>query len=89
MVARALVGVQQEVLAKHGYAGEQGFAQASPNPSPNPNPNPNPDRDPSANASPNANPVPHPTPNPDQANVCLMQHAADAVVSASVAPRDH
>ena len=46
MVARALVGVQQEVLAKHGYAGEQGFAQA---------------------------------------NVCLMQHAADAVVSASVA----
>ena len=46
MVARALIGVQQEVLEQHGYKGEQGFAQA---------------------------------------NVCLMQHAADAVVSASVA----
>ena len=46
MVARALLGVQMEVLAKQGFAGDAGFARA---------------------------------------NVCLMEHAGDAIVTASVA----
>ena len=46
MVARALVGVQIDVCAKHGFSGDAGYAQAQ---------------------------------------VCLMEHAADAVVTASVA----
>lgn len=46
MVARALVDVQLEVVAKHGFAGDAGYAQAQ---------------------------------------VCLMEHASDAVVTASVA----
>jgi len=45
-VARALVGVQKDVMASNGFAGDAGFAQA---------------------------------------NVCLMEHAGDAVVTASVA----
>lgn len=45
-VARALVGVQKDVMASKGFAGDAGFAQA---------------------------------------NVCLMEHAGDAVVTASVA----
>lgn len=46
MVGRALVNVQAEVVARHGYAGDAGYAQAQ---------------------------------------VCLMEHAADAVVTASIA----
>lgn len=46
MVARALVGVQSAAMARHGFEGDGGFAQAQ---------------------------------------VCLMEHAADAVVTASVA----
>ena len=46
MVARALISVQAEVVSKHGYTGDAGYAQAQ---------------------------------------VCLMEHAADAVVTASVA----
>lgn len=46
MVARALVGVQCDVVRKHGYDGDAGYAQAQ---------------------------------------VCLMEHAADAVVTASIA----
>ena len=46
MVARALLSVQQDVVAKHGFAGDAGYAQAQ---------------------------------------VCLMEHAADAVVTASIA----
>ena len=46
LVARAVVNVQAEVMAKHGFEGDAGFAQAQ---------------------------------------VCLMEHAHDAVVTASVA----
>ena len=46
MVARAMVGVQAEVVARHGYKGDAGYAQAQ---------------------------------------VCLMEHAGDAVVTASIA----
>lgn len=46
MVARALVSVQSEVVQKHGFEGDQGYAQAQ---------------------------------------VCLMEHAGDAVVTASIA----
>jgi len=46
MVARAVVGVQSEVVARHGFPGDAGYAQAQ---------------------------------------VCLMEHAHDAVVTASVA----
>ena len=46
MVARALVSVQSEVVSKHGFTGDEGYAQAQ---------------------------------------VCLMEHAADAVVTASIA----
>ena len=46
MVSQALVGVQTEVVARHGFTGDAGYAQAQ---------------------------------------VCLMEHATDAVVSASIA----
>ena len=46
MVARALVGIQAEVIQRYGYEGDAGYAQAQ---------------------------------------VCLMDHAADAVVTASIA----
>ena len=46
MVAKALVSVQKEVVRKHGFEGEAGYAQVQ---------------------------------------VCLMEHAADAVVTASIA----
>ena len=46
MVAKALVGVQAEVITRHGYEGDAGYAQAQ---------------------------------------VCLMEHADDAVVTASIA----
>lgn len=46
LVARVLVSVQQDVVAKHGFPGEAGYAQAQ---------------------------------------VCLMEHATDAVVTASIA----
>mmetsp|Transcript_13908 Transcript_13908/g.27200 ORF Transcript_13908/g.27200 Transcript_13908/m.27200 type:complete len:274 (-) Transcript_13908:326-1147(-) len=46
LVARTVVGVQAEVMAKHGFSGDSGYAQAQ---------------------------------------VCLMEHAHDAVVTASVA----
>ena len=46
MVARALLSVQQEVVSKHGFAGDAGYAQAQ---------------------------------------VCLMEHGSDAVVTASIA----
>jgi len=46
MVARALVGVQAEVVLRHGFEGDAGYAQAQ---------------------------------------VCLMEHAGDAVVTASIA----
>jgi len=46
LVARAVLGVQSDVIAAHGFGGDAGYAQAQ---------------------------------------VCLMEHAADAVVTASVA----
>ena len=46
MVARALVSVQAEVVARHGYEGDAGYAQAQ---------------------------------------VCLMEHAGDAVITAPIA----
>lgn len=46
MVARAMVSVQAEVCAKHGFAGDEGYAQAQ---------------------------------------VCIMEHATDAVVTGSIA----
>ena len=46
VVARALVGVQADVVRRHGFEGDAGYAQAQ---------------------------------------VCLMEHAADAVVTASIA----
>ncbi len=93
MVARALVGVQLEVVEKHGFKGDQGYAQAQVRARGRRGGRPRPGPLRVASGAPwrTRDGGTHPrvsysfTPTPSSRQVCLMEHAGDAVVTASVA----